>query len=132
MNGGTHKVVDLNDATLSSIERGTSNPKKSYDTGLYDCGCRTSRQTSDITLCAYHAGMEYGVNVTRKKTAAVLRDEFLKLLTVPVMDRRRRDHNVPLFQPETDGGRALWDEPVLADVMEKYDRAVQNIGKEGH
>jgi hypothetical protein len=46
------------------------------------------------------------------------------------MDRRRRDHNVPIFQPETDGGRALWDEPVLADVMEKYDRAVQNIGKE--
>lgn len=59
---------------------------------------------------------------------SALRDEFLRLLTQDsdTKDRRRKDYNQAIFAPE---GYACWSRTDLNMVMEKFDRAVRNVGE---
>jgi len=55
-----------------------------------------------------------------------LRAEFIRLLTEdgPTSDRRRRDYNQAIF---LDSGHAIWCETDLDMVLDKFDRAQQNV-----
>lgn len=57
-----------------------------------------------------------------------LRAEFVRLLTVdgPTTDRRRKDYNQAIFDPER--GYAIWTSTDLAMVLAKFDRAVVLAG----
>ncbi len=60
-----------------------------------------------------------------------LRVEFLRRLTQdgPTRDRRRRDFNQAVFDPN---GWAVWSETSLDMVMDKFDRAVRTFEETGH
>ena len=60
---------------------------------------------------------------------ALLREEFLRLLTVDsqTQDRRRRDYNQAIFAPEEAGGWAVFNGTDLHMVMRAFDRAVKNL-----
>ncbi len=53
-----------------------------------------------------------------------LRAEFVRLLTTdgPTRDRRRRDYNQAIFDPE---GCSVWSETSLDMVMDAFDKAVR-------
>jgi hypothetical protein len=55
-----------------------------------------------------------------------LRAEFVRLLTTdgPTKDRRRRDYNQAIFEPN---GESIWSSTDLEMVMEKFDQAVRNL-----
>jgi hypothetical protein len=57
----------------------------------------------------------------------VLRDEFLRLLTVDgeTKDRRRKDYNQAIFDPKD--GWAVFNDTDLDMVLDKFDGAVKNI-----
>lgn len=58
-----------------------------------------------------------------------IRAEFVRLLTEdgPTNDRRRRDFNQAIFRlPE---GYAVWTSTDLDMVLEKFDKAVKNVGR---
>jgi hypothetical protein len=57
----------------------------------------------------------------------VIRDEFLRLLTVSseTQDGRRKEFNQAIFDPEE--GWAVFNGTDLDMVMEKFDKAVKNI-----
>ena len=60
-----------------------------------------------------------------------LRAEFLRMLTEDSVtkDRRRREFNQAIFRaPE---GYAIWSSTDLDMVMEKFDKAVRNLGRAG-
>lgn len=56
-----------------------------------------------------------------------LRAEFIRLLTEDSVtpDRRRKEYNVAVFDPE---GWPIWTRTDLDMVMEKFDKAVKNLG----
>ena len=57
--------------------------------------------------------------------AAALRAEFERMLTVDgSRDRRRRDYNVAIFDPE---GWAIWNRTELGDVMAAFDHALASL-----
>jgi hypothetical protein len=57
----------------------------------------------------------------------MLREEFVRLLTVDseTKDRRRREFNQAIFNAE--GGWAIWSSTDLDMVMSKFDRAVRLV-----
>lgn len=57
-----------------------------------------------------------------------LREEFLRLLTEDseTNDRRRREYNQAIFDAER--GFACFNGTDLGMVMDKFDRAVKNVG----
>jgi hypothetical protein len=59
-------------------------------------------------------------------TSDALRAEFVRLLTTDgtTRDRRRKDFNQAIFDPE---GWAVWSSTDLEMVMSKFDRAVKNV-----
>ena len=56
-----------------------------------------------------------------------MRHKFLRFLTVdsPHHDRRRRDFNQAIFNAE--GGWAIWSNTDLDMVMEKFDKAANEV-----
>jgi hypothetical protein len=58
-----------------------------------------------------------------------LREEFLRLLTVDseTKDARRKEFNQAIFDAER--GYAIWTGTDLGMVMEKFDKAVKNLGR---
>jgi hypothetical protein len=60
-------------------------------------------------------------------TADRLREEFVRLLTEDseTNDRRRKEYNQALFDPET--GREIWTSLNLDMIMHTFDRAVKNV-----
>ena len=56
-----------------------------------------------------------------------LRAEFVRLLTKdgPTDDHRRKDYNQAIFDSD---GWPIWTGTTLHMVMEKFDRAVKNVG----
>lgn len=64
---------------------------------------------------------------------SALRDEFVRLLTVDseTHDRRRKDYNQALFMTSDDpyySGKQCWTSIDLDMVLEKFDKAVRNVG----
>jgi hypothetical protein len=58
-----------------------------------------------------------------------LRAEFFRLLTQDseTQDARRREFNQAIF--DADRGYAVWNGTDLAMVLEKFDKAVRNVGR---
>lgn len=58
-----------------------------------------------------------------------LRAEFERLLTTDSesRDARRRDFNQALFMVPS--GEAVWSKTTLSMVLEKFDKAVKNLGR---
>jgi hypothetical protein len=58
-----------------------------------------------------------------------LETEFIRLLTIegPTQDKRRREFNQPLFDPET--GWPVYSNTTLRMVMDKFAKAVKNVSK---
>jgi hypothetical protein len=70
--------------------------------------------------------VEWGV-LMMDQDIQVLRDEFLRLLTVDgeTKDRRRKDYNQAIFDPVE--GWAVFNGTDLDMVLDKFDGAVKNI-----
>jgi hypothetical protein len=64
-----------------------------------------------------------------KAVRAELREEFLRWLTVDseTTDRRRREYNQAIF--DADKGFACFNGTDLGMVMDKFDKAVKNLGR---
>ena len=81
---------------------------------LYTAGEVADAQTSEarLVLAGYRS---------------LLREEFLRLLTVDseTRDRRRKEHNQAIFDPTF--GYAVFTNTDLNMVMEKFDRAVKEM-----
>ena len=58
-----------------------------------------------------------------------LREEFLRLLTQDseTVDLRRRDYNRAIFAPSQEGGFAILTRTTLNMIMQKFDRAMENL-----
>ena len=59
-----------------------------------------------------------------------LRQEFVTMMTCDseTRDRRRREYNQAIFSPEDAGGWEIWSETTLGMVLDKFDKAVKNLG----
>ncbi len=58
---------------------------------------------------------------------AALREEFVRLLTTDseTTDARRSDFNQALFM---ENGRPVWTKTTLGMVLDKFDKAIENLG----
>ncbi len=76
---------------------------------------------------AFRGVIVYLDDMAKKAVVENLRYEFVRLMTVdgPTNDRRRREYNQALFDPET--GRANWTSIDLDMVTEKFDKAVKKV-----